>query len=264
MFITNELTPGEMLAEFLKGRRASLHETSMFAKLRHDKNLCPRFAEQVSMMLDVYRAYGQEVHDIQSIRDDGIDVLLRYQDQDGNDRRAGLQIKSDDEFCKWEADKYPLLSTLKAQYATAISNGKLDEYYILLCVDAVRHKSRIRTVCSELKNFSPVKIIEPQDLCEFYEMSPTELWAKATSLLCHNDTVLKKAIEEVTASSPDIAYFVISLVCFAFEGKHEISSDDLFDLWSGWIEFSGKNDDTRDRLPSILWHLSCYWLQALH
>lgn len=100
MFITSELTLGEMLAELLKGRRVSLNETAAFAKLRHDKDLCPRFAQQISLMLDVYRAYGQEVHDIQNIRDDGIDVLFLYQDQDGNDRRVGLQIKSDDEFCK--------------------------------------------------------------------------------------------------------------------------------------------------------------------
>lgn len=155
----------------------------------------------------------------------------------------------------WEAKKYSLVSTLKAQYATAIANGKLDEYYVLLCVDAVRHKTRIRTVCSDLKNFKPIKIVEPQDLFDLYEMSATELWAQATKLLCHNDTILKKATEEVEANSPDVAYLIISLVCCAFEGRNNISSDYLYDIWSDWLEFSGRDDEHTDRLSDILWHL---------
>jgi hypothetical protein len=253
MFITNALNPGEMLAELLKGRKVSPQDTGAFAGLRHDKDLCPTFARQVSMMLDVYRAYGQEVHDMQSFRDDGVDVLLRYEDAHGSQRLAGIQIKSDDEFCKWEKEKLPLVATLKSQYATAFQNVRLDEYYVLLCVDAVRHQGRIRTVCSELKNFAKLTIVEPQDLLDLYEMDGTELWGRATRLLCHNDTVLKLATEEVDGDVPDVGYFLVALVCRAFSGDYHVTDADLFELWSEWLEFSGYDDDAdEERLAAVL------------
>ena len=252
MFITQNMTPGEMLAELFKGRRVSSYATDVFAELRHDKDLCPRIAKQISVMLDVYRAYGNEVHDIQSPRDDGIDILFRYEDKNGNERRAGIQIKSEDEFRQWEAGKLPLAQILKSQHASAMANVRLDEYYIILCVDAVRHQRRIRSICSELKNFRPATIIEPIDIFDFYEMSSIDVWARATRLLCHNDTVLKKATEEIEAEVSDVAFFMVDFVCRALGDSYDVDNNYLFQLWSEWVELNDNVDEDRDRLAEIL------------
>lgn len=252
MFITNELDPGEMLAELLQGPRFNSLQTKEFAKLRHDKHLCPRFAEQIRWMLDVYQAHGNEVHDIQSMRDDGIDVLLSYQTREEEDRRVGLQIKSDDEFCKWEAKKYNLVKDLKAQYATAFSNGKLDSYYILLCVDAVRHQNRIRMVCSELKNFENVKIVEPRDLIYLYKMDQFEIWGTTTRILCKDDAIYQRAKQEISAYPQDSGYFLLSIVCFALEGGGRLSDETLFGIWEDWLEFSGQEETKADRVSEVV------------
>ncbi len=257
MFITNELNPGEMLAELLKGRRVDAANTKVFRSYRHDADLCPRIERQVSAMLYVYRAYGQEVSDIQSMRDDGIDILLRYENRAGEARKAAIQIKSNHEFEEWQRKKLQLPQILKAQYATATSNAQVDDFYVLLCVDSVEHKARIRMLSSETKNFSKCHIVKPEDLLEFFNMTDIELWGRTTRLLCHNDTVLKKTIEEMDSEEADIAFFLIRIVCRLFDGKNSFLSDDvIYDWWSDWLEFSGSNEDESERLAEVVSHLT--------
>ncbi len=257
MFITNEIDPGEMLAELLKGRRVDPASTKVFRNYGHDADLCPRFERQVSTMLDVYRAYGQEVSDIQSVRDDGIDILLRYENRAGEARTAAIQIKSDHEFDEWKRKKLPLAQTLKSQYATAIENARVDDFYVLLCVDAVEHRSRIRTLCSETKNFKKCHMVKPQDLLDLFNMSDIDLWGRTTRLLCHNDTVLKKASDELSAEDADVAFFLIRLVCRFFEGKSASLTDDaLFDWWNDWSIFCEKEADDSERLSEVVSHFS--------
>lgn len=256
MFITHEMDAGEMLAEHLKGRRVSPAATAAFADLRHDRDLCPHIADQVNTMLGVYRAYGQEVHDIQSFRDDGVDVLLRYEDKDGQERKVGLQIKSEEEFRQWEVKKLPLIQILKGQAAQAVANIRLDAFYVVLCVDAIRHRQRIRNVCSELKNFSPCEIIEPTDALGFYQMAPMDLWARTTRMLCHRDVVLRAAASESDAMAPDVAFFTITFLCQAFGGSLHVDDARLFDIWNEWEEFAGAAAGDQDRLSDILWELN--------
>ena len=255
MFITNEMDAGQMLAEHLKGRRVSPEATAAFVDLRHDRDLCPHISDQVNTMLAAYRAYGQEVHDMQSFRDDGVDVLLTYDDKDGTKRKVGIQIKSDDEFRQWEAKKLQLLQILKGQIATAFANVRVDDFYVVLCVDAIRHRSRIRTVCSELKNFPRCHIIEPIDALGFYQMQPMELWSRTVRLLCNRDVVLRSATDECDARAPDVAFFTITLLHQAFDGNLRVDDARLFDIWNEWEEFAGAAAGEPDRLAEILGEL---------
>lgn len=246
MFITDELNPGELLAELLKGRRVSSDDTAEFAALRHDRDLCPGFKTRLSAMLDVYAAYRQDAHDIQGMRDDGVDVLLTYRDADGMDRRAGLQIKSDDEFDKWASKKLELMMKLKGQYASAMQNARIDDYYVVLCVDETKHRKRIRMLASELKNFGHCTIIEPREAMGFLDMTETAVVARTTRLLCRDDKVLNAAIAEADREEPDVAYFMVALVCRAMEGRGEVADEDLAVLWSDWCELhAGATGDSR-------------------
>lgn len=255
MFITDELNPGEMLAELFQGSRVRAAATQAFAGLKHDKDLCPRFAEQLSIMLGVYKAYGHEVHDIQSFRDDGVDILMKYETKDGLERRAGLQIKSEDEFRQWEEKKLSLPQILKAQFSTAVHNVGLNDFYVVLCVDADRHRSRIRTLCSELKNLTPCKIIEPVDVLDFYEMGAMDLWSRTSRLLCAHDLVLEAATSEADAEEPDVAFFTIALICDAFRGSGKVDDARLVDIWAAWEELACEEAGEPDRLSDILGQL---------
>ena len=252
MFITDKLNPGEMLAELLKGGRLQPEETAQFQDLRHDKDLCPQVAKQVSTMLEVYKAYGQEAHDIQSFRDDGIDVILRYEDRKGTSKVAGIQIKSEDEFQQWEAKKLPLIQILKGQFATAVANVQVEQFYLILCVDAVRHRKRIRTLCSELKNFRPCEIIEPSNALNFYRLDPMEIWTRTIRLLCSQDRVFEAAKKEINNEDPDTAFFLITLVCQALGESYAVDDDRMSDIWSDWESFSGEKSGLPERIADVL------------
>ncbi|MBV9511524.1 MAG: hypothetical protein JO303_14725 [Caulobacteraceae bacterium] len=253
MFLTEALTPVEALIELIKGPRTRPEQTVRFAKLRHDKHLCPRFRDHVDVVLEAYQAYRTDVHDIQGIRDDGVDVLFRYTDDDGNVHKAGLQIKSEDEFVRWEKGTYDLPNKLKAQFASALSNIRVEDYFVVLCVDAVRHQKRLRLLCSELKNFKEMTIIEPTDALGFYQTSALDLLIRTTRLLCRRDRILKAATDELDAEYPDVAFFLVTLVCQAFDVGLEVTQARLAEIWEAWVEFVGGDADRLGhRLGDIL------------
>jgi hypothetical protein len=91
----------------------------------------------------------------------GVDVQLNYEDE--GQHRVGLQIKSFDEVEPWARKRdREFMQRLKAQYATAMQNTKLDDYYLLLCTDEVDHKEQVRLICSEMKQFDRLKIVLPR------------------------------------------------------------------------------------------------------
>lgn len=65
MFITNQLTPVEMLSELLHLPGRDKAETACFRKLGHDKHLCPAFRDRVEAMLAAYKAHRTDVQDVQ-------------------------------------------------------------------------------------------------------------------------------------------------------------------------------------------------------
>jgi hypothetical protein len=54
MFITNQLTPAEMLSELVSVKGYTKGETERFKRLRHNADLCPGYRERASAMLDAY------------------------------------------------------------------------------------------------------------------------------------------------------------------------------------------------------------------
>jgi len=254
MFITNELTPAEILAELIKGRRTSVGATRRFVKLKHDKDLVPHFTEQIDSILDVYKAYEMDAHDIQGIRDDGVDLLLRF-DHDDVQRRVGLQIKSNDEFDQWAKKKLNMVEKLKAQYSAARENARVDYYYVLICADDRAHRKRVRTVCSEFKNFRHCTVIEPRDALGFYDMSPRDLMVRTTRLLCDTDVILRQALREADSVEADVAFFLTSLVCHAFFRGTCVEEENLVELWSQWSELAENGAKPNDHMADIFENL---------
>lgn len=248
------MTPGEMLAELLKGRRVTPKDTARFRDLRHDRDLCPVFKSHLKAMLDVYAAYRQDAHDMQSMRDDGVDVLLKYQDRDEIDRRAALQIKSNDEFDQWAKGTLSLPMIAKAQYSAAVENAQIEDYYLVLCVDEIHHRKKIRSLLSEFKNYKRCTIIEPCDALGFVEMTEHEVVARVTRLLCRDDLVLTAAVEELDREAPDTAFVLLAIVCQALRGDLNIDIGTLHSIWADFVEFAPhlENDDRLGAVVSDL------------
>ena len=157
MFVTDALTPLEMMAELLRIDGCLTEDTAAFRTLRHNADLCPAFRDRVDTMLRTYMAYRADVRDTQGPRDEGVDVDIRFLDQEDGTVHAALQIKSFDDIENWRTKKdKEFLTRLKAQIAAATQKLRLDAYWILLCTDAVAHAEQIRLISSELLQYDDV------------------------------------------------------------------------------------------------------------
>lgn len=254
MFITHELTPLEMLSELVNLKCASAEDTKRFVNLRHDKDLCPGFQDRVDTMLGAYKSHRADVQDIQGMRDDGVDVLLRYCDEE--DRRIGLQIKSHKEFKDWKGKRDPgFMMRLKAQLAVAAKNAGVDYYYVLLCTDEIAHTRQIRTICSELKNFDNVRIVRPREALTFFEVDEKWISSFVTRVLCKSDAVLRDALAEASKLESDLAFIKLTLMCRACEGQQTVTQDQLFEIYSEWTELVADVTTDNERLSNLLGYL---------
>jgi hypothetical protein len=237
MFITDQLTPIEMLSELLTLSDCSAIDTRRFRNLGHDKNLCPAFQSRIETMLRAYKAHRTDVHDIQGPRDEGVDVDLRY-DLEGP-HRAGLQIKSFKEIDDWKEGRDPsFMKSLKAQVLAAVHHLGCEDYFILVCTDEIHHKKQIRMICSELKQVAPVRIVLPHHALSLYERNDEQISVLVTQLLCKHDAVLEAAINEAAVMAPDLAFVQLALLCRACEGQVTISQEELGEVYEDWLDSS--------------------------
>jgi len=207
---------------------------------------------EISLDENISRRDDQEVHDIQGFHDNGVDILLKYETRDGNVRRAGIQIKSEAEFRDWEAKRLDMIKTLKSQYSEAFEDARVHEYYIVLCVDAVRHQERIRTLNAKMMNYKNCSIIEPIDILDLLEADNLAVTRRVTRLLCQNDRVLNGAIEALNAEDVDVAFFIITLMCQAFDGDLLVSQVRLKEIWTEWEDFAKDRAGSDERLMLVL------------
>jgi hypothetical protein len=245
MFLTNELAPAELLSEMLTRLRADESITKRFQTLRHDKDLCPAFLDNISAILDVYKSHSTRAYDIQGLQDRGVDILVRLED----DKDIGVQIKSFAEIEQWATgnDKQ-FIQRLKSQYTDATQSRKVNAYYIVLCTDAIKHARQVRSVGAALGSFSGVKIITPQEAIAFYRTSDSELAGAAALMLCENDMLLEKARSEVQALPDGLAHIILVLLCRAFarQGNNQqllVSDVELQGWFEDWAKTSAEDAD---------------------
>jgi hypothetical protein len=234
MFLTNELTPAELLSEMLARKRATRTATRAFQRLKHDRDLCPAFLDSIATILDVYKSHSTRAYDIQGMQDRGVDILIRF--EEGRD--IGVQVKSFAEFEKWAAgnDKQ-FIQRLKSQYADAMQTRKVDAYYIVLCTDATKHEKQVRSIGAQFAAFSSVTIISPQEAMAFYNTGESQLAGATARMLCEDDLLLEKACAELQGLPAGLAHLVLVLLCRAFSRQGQniqlVVSDDQL---AGWIE----------------------------
>lgn len=251
MFITHELSPLEMLSELVSLDGVDIEDTKRFVQMRHDKHLCPGFRDQVEVMLSTYKSHRTDVQDVQGMRDDGVDVHLRY-NQDG-DHFVGLQIKSHKEIEDWKTKRDPyFIMKLKAQLAAAVANAEVDYYYVLLCTDESAHKNQIRTICSELKKFNKVRIVRPRQALTFFELDDAWISSFVTRILCESDPLLKAARDKAFSMEGDHAFMLLTLMCMACEGKRNVTGELMVEIYGEWNELAPSVAPDLERLPVLL------------
>lgn len=255
MFVTDQLTPAEILSELLARDDVENEETKKFRSLRHDRDLCPKIRENAVTALSAYKSHRADVHITQGLRDDGIDVLLRYKAEE--ERTIGLQIKSFDEFEKWANGRdSAFLQRLKAQAATAILGRHVEKYHIVLCTDGIHHRQEIMCICSEMREYERTNLVLPRNALSFYELDGDEIGSLTTRLLSRRDSVYQAAHEELSRMQNDTAYLYIRLLSHALEGNSVADETTLDQFYNDWLELTDSDNDDRSRLGDILSELN--------
>jgi hypothetical protein len=161
--------------------------TDEFKTLKHDKDIVPKFTENLRLITKYVGSYSDDCYDIQGVKDSGIDILLKYMTKEDGLEYIGLQIKSYDDIknADW-------LSKLKAQMFDA-NTWRAKDVYIVFCTDSIEYKKKIRNATAELLkgHNRELAIINPNEALGFYKLSKLNLYLSIYSYFHKNDPVNK-------------------------------------------------------------------------
>lgn len=223
------LTPLELLAELLGQRTVTAEDTKEFSKYEHDKHLLPMLQSRIDEAMDIYKKRYVDLQDLQGIRDDGCDLLLRYTFDDA-EKKAALQVKSYREIDEWLYEPTPkvrkkdkskakqprirrtktsLTSVIKQQMYDATFTAKAEDIYVILCGDASKHKRGLRLISATLKTHPDIKVVQPVQALSLLKMSDFDIGVFVDNYLYEGDLVFSKALQEINSKNP----LVILLNC---------------------------------------------------
>ena len=215
-----------IIFDLLHYRRATIKETEWFKAQRHNVDLCPLLEAQVEKVLTLFDRYHRTVHDIQGLRDRGVDVLLKYGRGTGEEvdryNAIGFQVKSFPEIGikGW-------LKDLKAQCLDASTRGLVD-YYVLFCTHAATHKDEVRDAVADLIPVPGVTPVGPEFAYTFLHLAEHDLAAYIKSKLSQDDAVFRAAVDSLAEFSPTEAAILIELLTqHLFDGATEVGISQL-------------------------------------
>jgi hypothetical protein len=170
-------------------------KTEWFLTQKHNADLCPLAQSQADMIISLFERYRKVVHDTQGLRDRGIDVMVRYQEEGaGEPNFIGIQIKSHDDLKEemW-------LTKLKAQCFEAIARPQLKRLYVILAtsIRAKGEREKIRAVAGELGEHPNITIVEPEYAFGFLHLSSQAAGAFVKRFFSKEDIVFRTAVESL-------------------------------------------------------------------
>ena len=214
----------KLVDELLRYRRAAPSETKAFARMKHNEDLCPLFQQKLESILGSFDKYRKIVYDIQGLRDEGTDVLLREVVAE-SPWFICLQIKSENDV----HDK-DILKHLKAQFFDSAQRygDTLIEYYVLLCCDSKTNKDIIRAIAKQFDKQKGATIIEPEYTLSFLNLGERTIDAIIKAKLGNEDIVYQTALGIVASLSPTeratLFYFIWRLI---YGHKKELSLTEI-------------------------------------
>lgn len=197
------------IANAMTMRSAPPDAREWLVTLRHNDDLCPRLKGKLDQLLAAHDRESHVVYDIQSPRDEGVDVIVRVTDEE-SDRPTylGFQVKSEDDFRRGG-----VLSILKDQYFAAGSAYRsVERYYILLAADQRKHQQVIREIAREFVKKSDVRVVEPPQVAAFLRLNAAGCTSVATQGARTGDPLVVEAQAILRPLTPTQAATLVVLV----------------------------------------------------
>jgi hypothetical protein len=216
----------EIVFSMLRDHGSKDSETSEFKELKHNDDLVPRFSKNLNYLVECCGRYGKACYDIQGVRDSGVDVLVKYEDEDVGTCHIGLQIKSYDDIKEKD-----WLTKLKAQILEATSAWDLTDFYIVFCTDKDEHKNKLRNASADIVRLSKnnVHVVEPEKALSFFRKTYLDVAVQVTDYYRRADPIIDRAKRSLDGYNIHEAAVVIEAATeFLLGNAIEIEPENLF------------------------------------
>lgn len=218
--------------------RSPASKTEEFKGRKHNDDLVPSFNNKINDIITLFERYHKLSYDTQGIRDNGVDVLLRYQSGEA-DKYIGFQIKSYDDL-----EEKNWLTKLKAQITDAKNHYNLTDYYIIFCTNAELHRQKMRDASADISRIKDSYVITPQNALGFLQLPGHRIGAYLKRKLSVGDEVVLKAQGSLAGYSlGQSAFFIEAMAQFVETGQRIFSSDVI--LYSSFV------NEVYDNYPNL-------------
>jgi hypothetical protein len=192
-----EYGPRQLLWDLILHRRAPVDATKPFAEMRHNEHLLPAIRARCDDILDAFGRYHEIVYDIQGLRDQGTDILIRVGKAPQRELIC-LQIKSER-----EVRESGLVDRLILQWQRSADffGPQLLDYYIVLCSEARENADRIREVHAAFAKKAPT-IVAPEYAWTFLRHSGMAIDALVRAKVGSEDVVVRAALHLAADLTP--------------------------------------------------------------
>jgi hypothetical protein len=238
----------DSIIRLMRYQRSPLAITRKFREWKHNADILPKLQNQLEVILEAYGKFEPVVYDTQGIRDDGVDIALRYYPDGFSDQTKiiGFQAKSYDDLSD---SNY--LQGLKAQHDDAFRKvSGLSYYFILLCTDGKKHRDKIRQIAGEYKNANLTELIEPAFAYTFFHHPKTRIEALIKRTLGEGDLVLKRALKSLEMPSPAARALAVFLtVKYVLNGSRKYVIEELtsdFTLKATYEDLRNRQEEALD------------------
>lgn len=214
----------EIIDNLLRYKESPKKATIKLKKASHNNDLCPAFEKRFRMILDCFQKYQKVVYDIQGFNDKGTDIMLRF-GKDDFQKYIAFQIKS-----YKDIEKKNYLEKLKLQFYDSKNHfeNKMEQYYILLCTDALKHRNKIRQIKNEFSKTKEITVIDPTYILTFFKVNELKINAQIEGMLKDEDIVFERAKNLIGDLTPsEVAILITIIGKLIFGGKREINFKEI-------------------------------------
>jgi hypothetical protein len=202
--------------------RASVESTAEFKQMKHNSVLVPAFNTKLEEIISLFERYHKVSYDIQGIRDNGVDVFLKYECR-SQDISIGLQIKSFNDL-----EEQAWLNKLKAQVTDAKNCYSLTDFYIIFCTDSALHRDKIRNATASLSQIPKTYVVTPEQAKYFLGFKQHQIAAHIKRKISEDDFVVVNARESlVELTLGQCSLLIEAAAKFIESGAADFSSEAL-------------------------------------
>lgn len=249
--------------ELIMFHASDIKETRIFRSLKHNSDLCPKYAGKLAFILEAFQKYQTLVSDIQGPWDRGTDIVIKFPSEGNSTKHICIQIKSEGDL---KDSSY--LKELKSQYSDSQRTyDEILDYYIFLCCDAEANTEKIRSIGGYFSKDKNVHVIQPEYALTFYRLGAIQIEALIKAYMGSDDKVFNKSWQVVADLTPtEIALILFMVWASLFEDRNEVSFESIYNsafvrlVYAGTLDYgrswfftdeaeTDEDDDEEDYAP---------------